>query len=101
MARWKAHAEFLLSVIELLFLSLMVESLQGKCVNVYRRVTDRKVDGRTDGGRTDGFAVANTALAMQALQRAVKNRQLNSMYTVSQKTAHLWLAMTLTYVNGF
>ena len=32
MARWKARAEFLLSVIELLFLSLTVEALQGKCV---------------------------------------------------------------------
>ena len=30
MARWKARAEFLLSVIELLFLSLMVEVLQVK-----------------------------------------------------------------------
>ena len=30
MARWKALAEFLLSVIELLCLSLMVEALQGK-----------------------------------------------------------------------
>ena len=34
MARWKARVEFLLSVIELLFLSLMVEVLQGKlCQN--------------------------------------------------------------------
>ena len=34
MARWKARAEFLLSVIELLFLSLTVEVLQGKmCQN--------------------------------------------------------------------
>jgi len=34
MARWKAHVEFLLSVIELLFLSLTVEALQGKtCQN--------------------------------------------------------------------
>jgi len=34
MARWKAHVEFLLSVIELLFLSLAVEALQGKtCQN--------------------------------------------------------------------
>ena len=32
MARWKAHAEFLLSVIELLFLSLTVEALQAKRV---------------------------------------------------------------------
>jgi len=30
MARWKALAEFLLSVIERLFLSLTVEALQGK-----------------------------------------------------------------------
>jgi len=30
MARWKACVEFLLSVIELLFLSLTVEALQGK-----------------------------------------------------------------------
>ena len=34
MARWKARDEFLLSVIELLFLSLTVEALQGKtCQN--------------------------------------------------------------------
>jgi len=33
MARWNARGEFLLSVIELLFLSLAVEALQGKkCV---------------------------------------------------------------------
>ena len=33
-ARWKALAEFLLSVIEVLFLSLTVEALQGKmCPN--------------------------------------------------------------------
>ena len=33
-ARWKARAEFLLSVVELLFLSLTVEALQGKmCQN--------------------------------------------------------------------
>ena len=30
MARWKARVEFLLSVVELLFLSLTVEALQGK-----------------------------------------------------------------------
>ena len=34
MARWKARAEFLLSEIELLFISLTVEALQGKtCQN--------------------------------------------------------------------
>ena len=30
MARWKSRVEFLLSIIELLFLSLTVEALQGK-----------------------------------------------------------------------
>ena len=30
MAHWKARADFMLSVIELLFLSLTVEALQGK-----------------------------------------------------------------------
>ena len=35
MARWKALVEFLLSVIELLFLSFTVEALQGKmCQNL-------------------------------------------------------------------
>jgi len=37
MARWKARAEFLLSVIERLFLSLAVQALQGKifvCLSV-------------------------------------------------------------------
>ena len=34
MARWKARVEFLLSVIELLFLSLTVEALQGKVFKV-------------------------------------------------------------------
>jgi len=34
MARWKARVEFVLSVMELLFLSLTVEALQGKmCQN--------------------------------------------------------------------
>jgi len=37
MARWKARAEFLLSVIEVLFLSLTIEALQGKmCQNSLR-----------------------------------------------------------------
>ena len=34
MARWKARAEFLLSVIELIFLSLTVEALQGKTCQI-------------------------------------------------------------------
>ena len=42
MARWKALAEFLLSVIELLFLYLTVEALQGKTV---KRVKTRSLQG--------------------------------------------------------
>jgi len=34
MARWKARVEFLISVIELLFLSLTVEALQGKTCQI-------------------------------------------------------------------
>jgi len=39
-ARWKAHVEFLLSAIELLFLPLTVEALQGKMSKLaaFRRV---------------------------------------------------------------
>ena len=86
MARWKARVEFLLSVIELVFLSLTVEALQGKrcqdsllskggrtctvlhtvVLTQYRRVTDRQTDGQTDG-----IAVASTALAVRALHCAV------------------------------
>jgi len=44
MARWKALAEFLLSVIELLFLSLTVEALQGKtCQNSQRSEVGRSL----------------------------------------------------------
>ena len=38
MARWKARVEFLLSVIELLFLSLTVEALQAKTPCFQERV---------------------------------------------------------------
>jgi len=82
MTRWKARVEYLLSVIELLFLSLTVEALQGKSVktrclqewvghlepkfqgkesslgNIFgfyktSHACDRQTDGRTDG-QTDG-----------------------------------------------
>jgi len=52
MARWKAHVEFLLSVSELLFLSLTVEALQGKKASrlaAIRRV--RSVRVKISGGR--------------------------------------------------
>ena len=87
MARSKARAEFLLSVIELLFLSLTFEKLQGKtCQNSQpsakisgvrgrpsklHRATCRRFDtipaceeGQTDR-RTDGIAVTSIARAVK------------------------------------
>jgi len=52
MARWKARAEFLLSVIELLFLSLAVEALQGKmCQNSLPSGVGRSLGAKISGGR--------------------------------------------------
>jgi len=52
MARWKARAEFLLSVIELLFVSLTVEALQGKmCQNSLPSGMGRSLGGKISGGR--------------------------------------------------
>jgi len=52
MARWKARVEFLLSVIELLFLSLMAEALQDKmCQNSLPSGGGRSLGARISGGR--------------------------------------------------
>ena len=52
MARWKARAEFLLIVIELLFLSLTVEALQGKmCQNSLPSGVGRSIGAKISGGR--------------------------------------------------
>jgi len=51
MARWKARAEFLLSVIELLLLSLTVEVLQGKmCENLLPSGGARSLGAKISGG---------------------------------------------------
>jgi len=50
MARWRARVEFLLSVIELLFLSLTVEVLQGKmCQNSLPSGGGRSLRSRFQG----------------------------------------------------
>ena len=50
MARWKARVEFLLSVIELLFLSLTVEALQGKmCQNSLPSGVGRSLGAKISG----------------------------------------------------
>jgi len=52
MARWKVRAEILLSVIELLFLSLTVEALQGKmCQNSQPSGVGRSLWAKISGGR--------------------------------------------------
>ena len=52
MAHWKARAEFLLSVIELLFLSLTVEALQGKmCQHSLPSGVGRSLGAKISGGR--------------------------------------------------
>ena len=51
MARWKTRADFLLSVIELLFLSLTVEALQGKtCQNSQPSGVGRSLGAKISGG---------------------------------------------------
>jgi len=51
MARWKASVEFLLSVIEHLFLSLTVEALQGKmCQNSLPSGGGRSLAAKISGG---------------------------------------------------
>jgi len=56
MARWKALVEFLLSVIELLFLSLTVEALQGKtCHNSLLSGEGRSLGAKISGGNIFGF----------------------------------------------
>ena len=54
MARWKPRVEFLLSVIELLFLSLAVEALQGKM----RQNSLSSGGGRSLGAKISGERVA-------------------------------------------
>jgi len=52
MACWKARVELLLSVIELLFLSLAVEALQGKmCQNSLPTGGGRSLGAKISGGK--------------------------------------------------
>ena len=52
MARWKARVEFLLHVIELLFLSLATEALQGKmCQNSLPSGVGRSLGAKISVGR--------------------------------------------------
>ena len=51
MARWKSRVEFLSSAIELLFLSLAIEALQGKmCQNSLPSGGGRSLGAKISGG---------------------------------------------------
>ena len=64
MARWKARVELLLSVIELLFLSLTVEALQGKmCQNSLPSGGGRSLGAKISGG--SGRSPANTLIPLE------------------------------------
>jgi len=64
MARWKPHVEFLLSVIEILFLSLMVEALQGKmCQNSLPSGGGRSLGAKFSGG--NGHPPANILISLK------------------------------------
>jgi len=51
MARWKACVEFLLSVIELIFVSLTVEALEGKITRCFQEgIGHLEVGAKISGG---------------------------------------------------
>ena len=58
MARWKTCVDFLLSVIELRFLSLTVEALQGKmCQNSLPSGGGRSLGAKISGGRSRPWGI--------------------------------------------
>jgi len=64
MVRWKARVEFLLRVIELLFLSLAVEALQGKmCQNSLPSRGGRSLGAKISEGR--GRPPANIMIPLE------------------------------------
>jgi len=71
MARWKARVEFLLSVVELHFLSLTVEALQGKmCQNSLPSGGGPSLGTNLSGGR--GCPPANILIALEKQLIAVQ-----------------------------
>jgi len=64
MARWKAHVEFLLSVIEFLFLSVTIEALQGKmCQNSLPSGGGRSLGAKISG--ENGRPPANILIPLE------------------------------------
>ena len=74
MARWKARVEFLLCVIELLFLSLAIEALQGKmCQNSLPSGGGRSLGAKISGGK--GRPPANILIPLERQLNAVQLRR--------------------------
>ena len=72
MARWKDHVDFLLSVVELLFLSLMVEAPQGKmCQNSLPSGGGRSLGAKISGG--GGRPPANILIPLESQLIALKH----------------------------
>ena len=73
MARWKALVEVLLSVSELIFLSLTVEALQGKmCQNSLPSGGGRSLGAKISEGR--GRPAANILIALERQLIALQAR---------------------------
>ena len=92
MARWKALAEFVLSVIEILFLSLTVEALQGKmCQNSLPSGGGRSRGGKISGG--SGRPPANILIPLERQLIALQLCRGQFLYNETlQQTSHRLLS---------
>jgi len=87
MARWKARVEFLLSVMELLFLSLTVEALQlqGKmCQNSLSSGCGGSVWTKISGGKGRSHANILIPLERQLIELQLRRRQFLYNETLQQ-----------------
>jgi len=74
MAPWKDRVDRLISVIELLILSLAVEALQGKmCQNSLPSGTGRSIGAKISGGR--GRPPANILIPLERQLIALQSRR--------------------------
>jgi len=79
MARWKARVEFVLSVIELLFLSLTVEALQSKmCHDSLPSGGGRSLGAKISGGR--GHLPGNILIPVERQSIALQLCRRNFLY---------------------
>jgi len=75
MARWKARAEFLLRVIELLFLSLTIEALQGKmCQNSQPSGVGRSLWAKISGGRGRPWGIFLVSTKLDTKSKGQRSR---------------------------